>query len=233
MKLTKQKIQTIRTLVSKYYKNSKGEPLILTDGQCYIFEAVTNPDYHWVWCSAPTRYGKTDTLAVALLYLAVFHNLKIPVVAGSIDKANKIMEYVVAHVGDHTELGSGLINAELTNIEKLKIKVSQNALRWHKGGWIYITSIESGNTKKEGEGVVGEGGDVVVLEEAGLIKHRNQFSKVVRMPEEDKGWGKLVMSGNCIEKVGSRLRGRIRRARVPGLSVMALRVVVLGYRHKD
>ena len=31
--------------------------------------------------------------------------------------------------------------------------------------WIYITSIEADNTKKQGEGVVGEGGDVVVLEE--------------------------------------------------------------------
>src|SRR5690606_35829007 len=79
------------------------------------------------------------------------------------------------------------------------VSVSKNGLRWSDGGWIYITSVDSRSISREGEGVVGEGGDVVVLEEAGLIKHREQFSKIVRMPEEDRGWGKLVMSGNCVE----------------------------------
>lgn len=199
MNLTTIQIQGIRTLVSKYFKNSKGEPYRLTNGQCEIFAAVVNRKIKWVWTSAPTRYGKTEVISLALIYLAVFEHLKIPVVAGSIDKANKIMEYVVQHISDNPDLYKGLINLELSDIEKLKVKMSKGALRWATGGWIYITSIESGNTKKEGEGVVGEGGDVIVLEEAGLIKSREQFSKVVRMPEEDKGWGKLVMSGNCIE----------------------------------
>lgn len=136
---------------------------------------------------------------MALIYLAVFHHLKIPVVAGSIDKANKIMQYVVQHLADSPDLYAGLIKLNLTDVQKLKVATSKDVIRWHTGGWIFITSIQADNTKKEGEGVVGEGGDIIVLEEAGLIKHRDQFSKVVRMPEEDRGWGKLVMSGNCIE----------------------------------
>lgn len=136
---------------------------------------------------------------MGLIYLAVFEHLKIPVVAGSIDKANKIMQYVVQHIGDSPDLYAGLINLDLSDVEKLKVSMKKDALRWSTGGWIYITSIEAGNTKKEGEGVVGEGGDVIVLEEAGLIKNKAQFSKVVRMPEEDRGWGKLIQSGNCIE----------------------------------
>jgi predicted phage terminase large subunit-like protein len=141
----------------------------------------------------------TETLSIACLYLAVFHNLKIPIVAGSEEKARKIMEYVVEHVSDHPDLYANLINADIKNIDRLKVTMSKQALRWSSGGWIYVTSIDSRNISKEGEGVVGEGGDVVVLEEAGLIKRKEQFSKVVRMPEEDGGWGKLVMSGNCIE----------------------------------
>lgn len=137
---------------------------------------------------------------MAVIYLAVFHKLKVPIVAGSADKANKIMEYVVQHIGDHPKLYEGLINVQkMDEIDKLKIKVSKEALRWSQGGWVYITSIDSRNISREGEGVVGEGGDVVILEEAGLIKRKEQFSKVVRMPEEDNGWGKLVQSGNCIE----------------------------------
>lgn len=191
------KTQAIQLLVSSLYKNSKGEKFIPTQGQCDIFEAVTNPKYKWVWLSAPTRYGKSDTLGMSLIYLAAFHGLKIPIVAGSQEKANKIMEYIVAHLADHPVLSEGLINVDANQVEKLKVRVSKEALRWHSGGWIYITSVDSRNVTKEGEGVVGEGGDVVVLEEAGLIRRPEQFSKIVRMVEGD--WGKMIMSGNAIE----------------------------------
>src|SRR3990167_6448873 len=142
---------------------------------------------------------KGDIHAMALLYLAAVKKLKIPIVGGSEEKARKIMDYVVAHIADHPLFYQGLINADISKIEQLKVSVSKNGLRWYDGGWIYITSIDARQISKEGESVVGEGGDVVVLEEAGLIKQKDQFSKVVRMPEEDKGWGKLIMSGNCIE----------------------------------
>jgi predicted phage terminase large subunit-like protein len=195
-----QNLTKIKKLVRGIYKNSKGEPFEMTDGQAEIFLSIINGKSRWDWLSAPTRYGKSDILAMAILWLAVVKKLKIPIVAGSNEKAQKIMEYVTQHISDDAMLYSGLINTDITNVEKLKVTMAKNALRWYDGGWIYVTSIDSRNISKEGEGVVGEGGDVVVLEEAGLIKNREQFSKIVRMPEEDKGWGKLIMSGNCIEK---------------------------------
>lgn len=189
----------IKALVRGLFKDSNNNPMELTNGQADIFLSVIDPKRKWLWLSAPTRYGKSSTLAIALIYLAVFKHLKIPIVAGSQDKAAIIMEYIVSAISHHPELYKGLINTDVSKIEQLKISVSKNGLRWVDGGWIYITSIESRSVKKEGEGVVGEGGDVVVLEEAGLIKNDEQFSKIVRMPEENKGWGKLIMSGNCIE----------------------------------
>ena len=189
----------IKAFARNHFKNAKREPYKMTDGQADIFLDVINPEIRWLWMSAPTRYGKTEILAMALIYLAVVKHLKLPIVAGSKDKADKIMEYVVAHIGDHPKFYEQLINLEVNDIEKLKVQVAKDALRWSDGGWIYITSVDSRNISREGEGVVGEGGDIVTLEEAGLIKSKEQFSKVVRMPEEDKGWGKLIMSGNCIE----------------------------------
>lgn len=198
--MTQKQKTAIRTVVSTYFKDQDGRPFDFTDGQCEIFGAVINPDHKFVWLSAPTRYGKSNILALALIYLAVFHNLKIPIVAGTKDKADKIMEYIVKHIADHPELYAGLINLEsIEKVEKLKIQASKQALRWSGGGWIYVTSVDSRNISKEGEGVVGEGGDIVVLEEAGLIKHQEQFSKIVRMTEHNRGWGKLIQSGNCIE----------------------------------
>lgn len=192
-------IEAIQAIVSNYFKSSRGNPYQMTVGQCEIFHAVTSQDYDWVWASAPTRYGKTETVAMAILFLAAFHNLKIPIVAGSEDKAKKIMEYIVMHIADHEALYEGLIIDDLADVEKLKVQMSKNALRWSTGGWIFVTSVDSRSLKREGEGVVGEGGDVVILEEAGLIKHKEQFSKIVRMPEKDNEWGKLVMIGNCVE----------------------------------
>lgn len=191
--------QAIRETIASLFKDHEGKPYHLTDGQCDIFMAVTNPQYKWVWTSAPTRYGKSEVLAIALLYLAVFERLKIPIVGGSQEKANKIMDYILQHISDNPILYTGLINANFDKIDKLKIQASKEVLRWSNGGWIFVTSIDSRSISKEGEGVVGEGGDVVVLEEAGLIKRKEQFSKVVRMSEDDRGWGKLIMSGNCVE----------------------------------
>lgn len=203
--LTEEQIQAIKLIGKTYFKNSKGEAYDFSIGQCEIFSSIINNDIKWVWISAPTRYGKTETVALAILYLAVFRNLKIPVVGGSKEKADKIMEYVINHIDDNPVLYDGLVNLEILEdvnkfkAQKLKIQMSKQALRWAKGGWIFITSVDSRNLSREGEGVVGEGGDIVVLEEAGLIRRKEQFSKVVRMPEEGRGWGKLVMCGNCIE----------------------------------
>jgi len=200
MHLSQQEIAVVQNLISSFFKNAKGEPYRATVGQCEMFAAVTNRAYKWVWISATTRYGKSEILAMAAICLAVLYHLKVPIVAGSTKKAEKIMEYILIHLGDHPELYKGLLNVEnMTNIDKLKIQANKQALKWHTGGWIYVTSVDSRSIQAEGEGVVGEGGDVVILEEAGLIKKEEQFSKIVRMSEEDRGWGKLVMSGNCIE----------------------------------
>ena len=195
-----QKIQKIQKLISRLYKNGKGEPYEATTSQAKIFMEIINPQQRWLWVSAPTRFGKSEILGMALLYLARVEHLKIPIVAGSKDKANKIMDYILQHISDSSIFSEGLVNLDMSSIEKLKVRTTKEVLRWSTGGWIYITSVEADNTIKQGEGVVGEGGDVVVLEEAGLIKHDEQFSKIVRMPEEDKGWGKLIMSGNMIEQ---------------------------------
>ncbi len=197
--ITQDQIKAIREIGRTFFKDSKRQPFEFTEGQCEMFHAVLNPDIKWAWISAPTRYGKSDTLAMAILTLAFMYNLKVPIVAGTEEKARKIMEYVLQHISDHPKIYDGLLNVEnIQKAERVKVQMSKQGLRWSTGGWIYITSVDSRATSREGEGVVGEGGDVIVLEEAGLIKERDQFSKVVRMVEGD--WGKLVMSGNCIER---------------------------------
>lgn len=183
-----------------YFKNKGGKPYEMNDGQCEIFYTITSKFLKWCWISAPTRFGKSETASIALLYLAVFHKLKIVIIGGTTEKANKIMEYVVEHIADHPSLHNGLINAkDIDMVDKLKIQASKTALRWSHGGWIYITSVDTNKISAEGEKAVGEGADIVFIEESPLIKRKEQISKIMRMPESDRGWGKLVQAGNMIE----------------------------------
>lgn len=191
--------EAIKYVVSTFFKNKDGEPYMLTDGQCEMFYAITNPELKYVWISAPTRYGKSEIASIALLYLAKFHNLKISVVGATDEKANKIMEYVVSHISDHEKLSEGIIGDDIKKIEKLKIQSSKKSIRWKGGGWIYITSVDYRTLSAGGERAIGEGADVVYVEESPLIKTKEQFSKIVRMPEIDRGWGKLIQAGNLLE----------------------------------
>lgn len=198
MRTTPRQKKVVRDICRQYFKDRNGEPYELTDGQCDIFASIIKKGINWVWISAPTRYGKSEVLGLAILYLAVILKLKVAIVAGSTEKARKIMDYIVGHLPDHPELYNGLINVKaFSDVEKLKVAASKDTLRWAKAGWIYVTSVDSRSISKEGESVVGEGGDVVVLEEAGLIRSKEQFSKIARMPEGE--WRKMVMSGNCVE----------------------------------
>lgn len=198
MSITPETTQRIKNLVSGLFLNTKGDPYQLTDSQAEIFFEIIDPSVKWLWLSGPTRFGKSETLSLAILYLASCVNLKIPIVAGSEEKARKIMDYVLEHVDDNKIVYQGLLGLGVKDIERLKIQRSKQALRWADGGWIYITSVDARTLSREGERVVGEGGDIVILEEAGLIRQKEQYSKIVRMIEGD--WGKLIMSGNCIEK---------------------------------
>lgn len=171
----------------------------MNDGQCDLFYAITNKNIKYTWLSAPTRYGKSETAAIALIYLARFFNIKIVIVGATDDKANKIMEYVVEHIADHPDLGIGLLNTDIDKLEKLKVQSSKKALRWSSGGWIFITSIDAKSKSAGGEKAIGDGADVVYIEESPLIKTKEQLSKIIRMTEFDRGWGKLIQAGNMIE----------------------------------
>lgn len=189
----------IRELVTDYFTDKDGQPYKMNDGQCDLFYAITNKNINYVWLSAPTRYGKSETAAIALIYLARFYNIKIVIVGATDDKANKIMEYVVEHIADHPDLGIGLLNTDVDKLEKLKVQSSKKALRWSSGGWIFITSIDAKSKSAGGEKAIGDGADLVYIEESPLIKTKEQLSKIIRMTEVDRGWGKLVQTGNMIE----------------------------------
>lgn len=185
-----------RIFVSKIFKKD-GKPYVLTDGQLRIFCSILDPNKKHVCILAPSRYGKTEVASLAILVLASLFQLKIPIIGGTISKSKKIMEYILEHISDHPSLYEGLIDVSVGDIESLKVMKTKTSLRWKNGGWIYVSSLEERNTLRQGESVVGEGGDMIFVEEAGLLRSDEHFSKVVRMREGEIG--KIVLSGNAFE----------------------------------
>jgi len=189
------KLKKALSLIFK--KNDK--PFIMYDRQVDIISAILDKDIKWLWISAPTRYGKSEIVAIGALFLASMLKLRVRIVGATSQKANKIMEYILEHVADNELIYDTLINKDTIAVKKLKILMRKSELRWMDGGWISVLSAQETNTVQSGSGLLGEGGDVIIIEEAGLLKREETFNKIVRMREPDNGYGKLIQVGNLIE----------------------------------
>ena len=56
-----------RGLVKTLYKDEQGNPFILTDGQCDIFNLIFKKLTPRVHIESFTRFGKSETVAIAIL----------------------------------------------------------------------------------------------------------------------------------------------------------------------
>ena len=166
-----------------------------------MFDAVLDPNLKYVWISAPTRYGKSEIIAMACVFLASVFHLKIIIIGLTEKKAKKIMQYVLEHIGDNRIFYEYLINREvIEDAKKLQVMARKTELKWATGGSITIMGTRSTGGDVLA-GLSGEGADVVVVEEAGLIKKDDEEIQdmILRMLEPYKGYGKLVLVGNLIE----------------------------------
>ena len=63
----------IKKLVAGLFKDDKGEPFILSDGQCDIFSSIFFKEkfieygFNRVEIIAPTQYGKSNTIGIAVV----------------------------------------------------------------------------------------------------------------------------------------------------------------------
>jgi hypothetical protein len=93
--------QDARELVKQLYKDETGKPIILTDGQCDIFNIIFKrftPRNH---IATFTRYGKSLVTALAILTRVSTFPEKFALVAGNDDQARIIMSYVIQHIFDN------------------------------------------------------------------------------------------------------------------------------------
>jgi hypothetical protein len=146
-----------------------GKPFIdvISPKQREIFKAIVFRKHKRVQILASTQYGKTLTVALAVIVVACMQGVVCCVVAPSADKAKLLMRYFIYHIGD-SPLFSGLLERN-TKLERLKMEESKERIILRNGGGVFALSTNESNSKKKIESAMGAGADVVIMDEACLI----------------------------------------------------------------
>jgi hypothetical protein len=165
----------VKDIVKGLYKNDKGEPFELTDGQAGIFDLIYSKKHHRNHINTFTRYGKSEVVSMAVLTRVSTFPEKWAIVAGTADKARIIMANIIKHIFDNDytrkrfviDKGESEENIRrYKNKDRINFKLDNGLL-----GEVFITSAE---------GAMGFGASNVVEDEAALVSD-NFHSYVMRM----------------------------------------------------
>jgi hypothetical protein len=188
MTLTPSQLE-VQNLVKEMYKTPYGDPWVMTPSQCVVFEIIFKRMHPRVNLKSFTRFGKSATVALAVLTRCVTHPEKWAIVAPSAIKARIIMGYIIDHIFDNSLTESSLeFDRSESSLKRLQMERSKNRLTFNLGtrngkplkSEIFIVSADSRNKQGGGDAVMGLGAENVVLDEAALIDD-NIESKIFRM----------------------------------------------------
>lgn len=157
------------------FKNQKGEPFQLTDGQAEIFSAIAKKKYPRVHVQTPTRYGKSDVISMAVLERVNNYPEKWAIVAGKKEKASIIINYAIGHIFDNEHFRARFIISKGESEEEIRRYRKKDKINFDLGkgrlGEIYITTAPD---------AMGFGAPNVIEDESALISE-NDHALVMRM----------------------------------------------------
>ena len=177
--------QLVRTL----YKNSKGEPFEMTDGQAELFDMIFKKKYPRIHVMTYTRYGKSEIVSMAVLTRISTFPEKWAIVAGQESKAHIIMDYVIRHIFDNEYTRQKFIIGPGESAENIQRYRNKKRINFNIGkgklGELFICSAKE---------AMGFGAANIVEDEAALISEQDH-ALVMRMLGDQKD-NFLVKIGN-------------------------------------
>lgn len=189
--------QKLINIAQKLYVDEYKHPIIFTPTQQDIYFIIVNPTYNHIGILCPTQYGKSWTIALALLTIAMGQPLKIKIISTSQVKTRIIMDYVIGHVFDNPMLLSQLIY-DGGKLEQLKQQRNKDHLTFRNGADVRILTADARNQRNVGATVLGEGADIVFLDESPLINN-DLYDMIYRMIGGRKN-GRIIETGNAIRR---------------------------------
>lgn len=171
-------------MVSEMYKDAAGRPIILTPGQDFIFETIAKKRFLGDLISrlhimCHTRYGKSMTVALAVLTRVAYYPEKWAIIAGTKDKAKIIMDYIIAHIFDNPETTKRFMPEKGETIEDIRRYRNKNRVTFRvreENGVPVYGEVFVGSAKD----ALGYGAQNVVEDESALINN-DDHSLVMRM----------------------------------------------------
>lgn len=140
--------------------------------------------------SCLTRYGKTFTVAMAVLLFIRFNpKMRINIVAPTSDQAHILRNYITDFIVSCAEFIK-LVDLGLTGIETMKKEVSKSRITFRNGCTLKVLSAEG-----TGNRLMGFGADLVIVDESCLINPEVYRTKINRMLGDNPN-SMLVEIGN-------------------------------------
>lgn len=152
-----------RALVKTLYKDEQGNPFILTDGQCDIFNLIFKKLTPRVHIECFTRYGKSETVAMAILTRICTYPEYWCVAAGNEDQAHIIIRHLIKHIFDNEFTRRRFVIGRGESAEEIRRSRSKSRLNFRLEGGL-LGEVFVTNAK----GAMGYGAPNVVHDEAAL-----------------------------------------------------------------
>lgn len=147
----------------------------LTDIQEQMIKLILSGEKRIV-ISCMTRYGKSFCVAIAILiYIRCNENKRVKIISPQTEQSMIIRNYLSQMILESEEF-MGLVDVQLTGLDKLKSEVSKKRITFKNGCELMIMSAEG-----EANRLMGFGGDLIVLDESCLINYEVYTSKISRM----------------------------------------------------
>ena len=178
-----------KELVARLYKNSKGEPFRLTDGQAELFDLIFKKRYPRNHIMTFTRYGKSDVTSMAVLTRVATFPEKWAIVAGKESKAHIIMDDVIGHIYDNNYTATRMIRRKGETDQNIRRYRNKRRINFNLGnglmGELFICSAKE---------AMGFGAPNIVEDEAALIPDTEHALVMRMLGDQPKNF--LVKIGN-------------------------------------
>jgi len=180
--------------ITSSFRNATGQKQIMKAGQLRIFEEIALRLHPRNAILAHTRYGKSMTIAQAVLHRATRYPESWVFVGPTKLQADILMRHLIQHLFDDNRYISQLeVDVPL---DRLRRERKKDSLTFRRGGRIFTLSADARNTKRIGS-VLGQGSPNVILDEAPLIPDKIE-SMISRMLA-DSADNYFVKIGNAFE----------------------------------
>ena len=171
-------------LVANYYSDENNDPIELTPGQLELFDIIAGRLFPRTWVGTYTQYGKSFTVALAVLTRVSHYPEKWTIVAPKTEQAKIIMGYIIDHIFDNEALSKKFEIERGESADRIRRERSRDKLTFKMAdgsiGGVQILSAQGKSKKNVLDAVMGFGSPNVILDESSLLGD-DHFAGIIRM----------------------------------------------------